>query len=1262
MEKTSIIIIHYGDIVPTINCLKTISKSFLSHVIIVNNSRDCISDNIYPIFENVKIYNVKNKGYASALNFGIKKALKLKSKYIFCCNNDVIFSKDYFLNIIKELEDRKLQIISPQIFNKDKTVWFQGGKIDQMRFSGDHKKGHVDYLTGCCLLFKSEVFKTVGLFDESYFMYYEDVDYFLRCKKYGIQFGISNNLKIIHDSKSNSSKTASYFLEKNRLKILFKYASLSTKMRELFRLPKTIYEHLKSGNFSGLRGVRDFFLNIFVLFCSFEILAFSSFSFRVFAEYRFNPNNPLLSPTAPYESRGVFSPSIIVKDNIYYMWYTSENETQRTISLANSSDGINWVHNAYNPVLYPDTNNTHICEKNVHDPEVIFNYSLNKFQMWYVANCEPTYQTGRPRYWIKYAESINGINWDTRAIPVLSPEAAWEMEGLANVTVWQDNYLYRMIYIGRNTSGVWKFGSASSVDGLSWTKSPDNPNFYPTEPWELNNIGTPDIVKWQGVYSLYYHAATFLENKYIVYATSLNGVDWSKPDDNPVFTLPINESGPIGPEAIYVDNKRMLYYSSVRDGKYSISLYEEYSPSPSPTIIPTQIPTSTPIPTNTPSPTPTPTPNPTVAPTQMPTNIPTPTPILTLSPTPETADNKVIFVPGLFGSWNKEAILHNKKSEQKDWKINPIINEHKGIVETFKKLGYVENQNFYVFAYDWRKNVESIADDLDIYINSKTNGSEKVKILSYSLGGLVSRIYSQKYGLSKVDVLLTVASPHFGTSKVYKPVESGEIDQDNSWQWMAEKTILSLNRSYFDSDKKTIEKVFPVLHDLLPVFNYLENDTGNFINYSDMVIKNTYLQNYNNSFSTSSNFKSFSGEKVNTSFGYVVAPRSESDKIFDIYPDGRPISETKKMGDYIVTSMSEDIGNNIKTAFDHGEIIYKKDALKNILNALNISYVDDQIVEGSGTKLDNSIMVLIKSPATMELTLGDKKYLENDGMIFVENADFGQYDLKIIGNDYGDYTVIVGKNYSDKSDWSEIKGLINTDPPTSQIDSYLVDYQAPNQIWTSPTPCLTLEVRQGQSDNVNIISGVETPKCEKKTPAAIPRISSVIPGDQSATLVWDKYLDENFDHFVIAYGTEPGKYNYGVPYISDKNTTVYLIEKLTNGQKYYFVVKAVNDCAPGEFSNEMATIPNTIEIKSYLLDEEENVLGVASYESEIKPLEVVNNLKIAKPTEIVTTDDKLDDRRMILLFSVFIMLSGGYVIYSIISKIKTNEGDDLTDE
>ena len=58
-------------------------------------------------------------------------------------------------------------------------------------------------------------------------------------------------------------------------------------------------------------------------------------------------------------------------------------------------------------------------------------------------------------------------------------------------------------------------------------------------------------------------------------------------------------------------------------------------------------------------------------------------------------------------------------------------------------------------------------------------------------------------------------------------------------------------------------------------------------------------------------------------------------------------------------------------------------------------------------------------------------------------------------------------------------------------------------------------------------------------------------------------------HYTLAYGTEPGNYQYGVP--NTGNVTSYLVSGLTPGVTYYFAVYGVNECAPSARSNEVAT-------------------------------------------------------------------------------------------
>jgi len=103
------------------------------------------------------------------------------------------------------------------------------------------------------------------------------------------------------------------------------------------------------------------------------------------------------------------------------------------------------------------------------------------YQMWYTSS-----SGGYGSYGMGYAVSSNGTEWDTHeANPLfVSEDGAWDQDSVAGqVVVWDhidDRYVmaYQGFNLGNQTDpmdDVWGLGIATSVDGLSWEKLPDNP-------------------------------------------------------------------------------------------------------------------------------------------------------------------------------------------------------------------------------------------------------------------------------------------------------------------------------------------------------------------------------------------------------------------------------------------------------------------------------------------------------------------------------------------------------------------------------------------------------------------------------------------------------------------------------------------------------------------------------------------------------------------------------------------------------------------
>lgn len=105
--------------------------------------------------------------------------------------------------------------------------------------------------------------------------------------------------------------------------------------------------------------------------------------------------------------------------------------------------------------------------------------------------------------------------------------------------------VWKMWYEGVPAANASKVGYATSTDGISWTKYAGNPIMAPTEPWEgapaaASETSPSSVLKEHGLYKMWYHGYQNGTRR-IGYATSLDGFSWTKYPRNPVL-----EPGPAG--------------------------------------------------------------------------------------------------------------------------------------------------------------------------------------------------------------------------------------------------------------------------------------------------------------------------------------------------------------------------------------------------------------------------------------------------------------------------------------------------------------------------------------------------------------------------------------------------------------------------------------------------------------------------------------------------------------------------------------------
>ena len=135
-------------------------------------------------------------------------------------NSDTEVSPFFIKPLIDTFKsNEKIGAVQPLILNwSDKsTIWKYEGDINKTfgitshrnknkNFSVENMKSYTEWASGCCILTTPSIFKEVGLFDEIFFAYYEDVDWSIRLKKQNYLIALSKLSEVYHH-ESGSSKS-----------------------------------------------------------------------------------------------------------------------------------------------------------------------------------------------------------------------------------------------------------------------------------------------------------------------------------------------------------------------------------------------------------------------------------------------------------------------------------------------------------------------------------------------------------------------------------------------------------------------------------------------------------------------------------------------------------------------------------------------------------------------------------------------------------------------------------------------------------------------------------------------------------------------------------------------------------------------------------------------------------------------------------------------------------------------------------------------
>ena len=183
----------YDDTVKCIRSLEKVSYANLKLLLVDNGSPDGSGERLKEEFSQIPIIHLKeNTGYAAGNNAGIRYALEQGSDYVIVINNDVIVDSEFLEPMVNVAEKQTdVGIVTCKVFYQSvpHEIFSAAGRMNWLLCTGVNKGSHLksfqktdeqcftDFACGVLLLMRATMLQTVGLFDEKYFMYFEDVEF-----------------------------------------------------------------------------------------------------------------------------------------------------------------------------------------------------------------------------------------------------------------------------------------------------------------------------------------------------------------------------------------------------------------------------------------------------------------------------------------------------------------------------------------------------------------------------------------------------------------------------------------------------------------------------------------------------------------------------------------------------------------------------------------------------------------------------------------------------------------------------------------------------------------------------------------------------------------------------------------------------------------------------------------------------------------------------------------------------------------------------
>lgn len=198
--RLAVIILNFKRAPETEQCLESLLLQTYRDFTTVVLNHDPDGDRFRCRWPGVEVLDIPhNRGYAGNNNIGLRHTLKGTAEWFLLLNEDTVLDPRCLEELMRVADsDPRIGMLGPLILHRDTPDRIQSagchmppnwlhvhigrGEPDTGQFVEPHE---VDWLQGCALMVRRQVVETVGVLDERYFMYMEEIDWCMRAKRQG---------------------------------------------------------------------------------------------------------------------------------------------------------------------------------------------------------------------------------------------------------------------------------------------------------------------------------------------------------------------------------------------------------------------------------------------------------------------------------------------------------------------------------------------------------------------------------------------------------------------------------------------------------------------------------------------------------------------------------------------------------------------------------------------------------------------------------------------------------------------------------------------------------------------------------------------------------------------------------------------------------------------------------------------------------------------------------------------------------------------